>query len=88
MQVVLEIPDSYSLNNTTEELAKRVKLYAALFMFQSGQLSTGAACEFAGLDRYSFLEICKQHHIKIIDYDEDELENDFEHLKQSYANRC
>ena len=28
--------------------------HAALLMFQSGQLSRGAACEFAGIDIYDF----------------------------------
>ncbi len=83
MQVLVDVPDRYLLDTTTEELAGRFKLYTALLMFQAGQLSAGAACEFAGVDRYAFLSACKRHHITVIDYDEDELETDFEHLKKN-----
>jgi len=85
MQVLVNLPDRYLLDTTTEELARRFKLYTALLMFQSGQLSAGAACEFSGVDLYTFLAACKRHHINVIDYDEDELEADFERLKKSQS---
>ncbi|MCP4698917.1 MAG: hypothetical protein GY862_18995 [Gammaproteobacteria bacterium] len=40
-------------------LAQSVKLYSVLLFFQSAQLSRGAACEFAGVDIYTFLAACK-----------------------------
>ncbi len=82
MQVLLEVPDQYALEATSGDLAKRFKLYTALLMFQAGQLSAGAACELAGVDRYAFLAACKRHRIDAIDYDNDELEGDFEGLKK------
>jgi predicted HTH domain antitoxin len=82
MQVVVNIPDQYLLDIPVVEMEERLKLFTALLMFQKGQLSTGAACEFAGVDRYTFLSACKQHNIPAIDYDEEELEVDFEHLKK------
>ena len=57
-------------------------------MFQAGQLSAGAACEFADIDRYTFLSACKRHNIPVIDYDEDELEADFEYLKRRSKPSC
>lgn len=83
MQVVVNIPDQYFLDTTTVDVAGRLKLYSALLMFQTGQLSAGAACEFAGIDRYSFMAACKRHHINVIAYDEDELDVDFKNLKES-----
>ena len=85
MQVVVNVPDQYFLDTTTGEIADRLKLYTALLMFQTGQLSAGAACEFAGIDRYGFMSACKRHHINLINYDENELEVDFENLKISQA---
>jgi predicted HTH domain antitoxin len=85
MQVVVNIPDQYLLDTTIGEIAGRLKLYTALLMFQAGQLSAGAACEFAETDRYTFLAACKRHNIAVIDYDEDELEADFEQLKRTHA---
>jgi predicted HTH domain antitoxin len=90
MQVVLNIPDEYFLNTTIAEMTKYLKLYTALLMFQSGKLSAGAACEFAEVDRYTFLVACQQHHINVINYEEDDIEADLERLNQGkkYANCC
>ena len=52
-------------------------------MFQSGQVSAGGACEFAGVDRYQFLAECKKHNIPVVDYEEDEIEAELERLKRS-----
>ena len=85
MQVVVNVPDQYFLDMDVGEIARQLKLYTALLMFQTGQLSAGAACEFAEIDRYTFLKACKRHKIAVIDYDEDELEADFEKLKRTHA---
>lgn len=85
MQVVVNVPDQYLIDMDVGEIAKQFKLYTALFMFRAGQLSAGAACEFAEIDRYTFLEACKRHKIAVIDYDEDELEAEFEELKRTYT---
>lgn len=82
MEIVVNVPDEYLLNQTVIEMAERLKLYTALLMFQSGQLSAGAACEFAGVDRYTFFAACKRHNIAVIDYEEAELEADLERLKR------
>jgi predicted HTH domain antitoxin len=88
MQVVVNVPDQYSLDLSASELAGRLKLSAALLMFQAGQFSAGAACEFAGVDRYTFLEACRQHRINAMNYDPDELEADFAALTQGDAASC
>lgn len=49
-------------------------------MFQSGQISAGAACELAEIDWYTFLAACKRHHIATVDYDEQELDRDLDRL--------
>jgi predicted HTH domain antitoxin len=84
MQVVVNIPDQYLLDIPAGEMENRLKLSAALLMFQKGQLSAGAACDFADIDRYTFLAACKQYNIPVIDYNEDEFKANFEHLKRTY----
>jgi hypothetical protein len=54
MHLTLEIPDQYFRGQNQSQIARQIKLYAALLMFLSGQLSRGAACEFAGVDIYDF----------------------------------
>jgi hypothetical protein len=53
-------------------------------MFQSGQLSRGAACEFAGVDIYDFFTACKQHQISVINASEDSIEADVLRFQQRY----
>ncbi len=70
-------------------MEKYLKLYTALLMFQSGQLSAGAACEFAEVDRYTFLAACQRHRINVINYEEDEIEADLGRLNWgNHANCC
>jgi predicted HTH domain antitoxin len=59
MQLTLDIPDQYLQGQN--QTAQQIKLYAALLMFQSGQLSRGAACELAGIDIYEFFSACSIH---------------------------
>jgi predicted HTH domain antitoxin len=73
MQITLDIPDGHLKSQTASQLGQQLKLYAALFLFQTGQLSRGAACEFAGTDIYTFLEACKQYQIPVINYPASEL---------------
>ena len=82
MQIVLDVPERYLLTVDATEMANRLKLYGALLMFQTGQLSAGAACEFAGIDRYTFLNACKKHGITVLDYDEHELKEELELLRK------
>ncbi len=88
MDVIVQVPDQYLLDISAGELASKLKLSAALLMFRAGKFSAGAACEFAGVDRYTFLEACRQHDINTVDYDPDDLETDFAGLIQGDASSC
>jgi predicted HTH domain antitoxin len=77
MQLTLDIPDHcLPAQQDNVSLAQKAKLYTALLLFQSGQLSRGAACEFAGVDIYTFFSACKQYNIPVINTDEDDIEAD------------
>lgn len=84
MQLTLEIPDQYLQGLNQNKTAQQIKLYAALLMFQSGQLSRGAACEFAGVDIYDFFTACKLHHISVVNTTEDEIEADVLRLQNRF----
>ena len=87
MQLTLDIPDKFlpEDQDTKNSLTKQVRLYSALLLFQSGQLSRGAACEFAGVDIYTFLAACKKHNIPVVNFEPDELESDLTRFKQKHA---
>jgi len=53
-------------------------------MFQSGQISRGAVCEFAEVDIYDFLVACKKHGISSINTSADAIEDDILRFKQRH----
>ena len=73
MEITLEVPDQYLVDQGPMELAKRIKLYAALLMFQSDELSAGAAAELAEVDRFTFAAECQRHGIPLVDYPAEDL---------------
>jgi predicted HTH domain antitoxin len=84
MQLTLEIPDQYLQGQNLSQTAQQIKLYAALIMFQSGQLSRGAACEFAGIDIFDFFLACKQHRISSINTSVESIEADVLRFQQRH----
>ena len=85
MQLTLEIPDQYIRGQNQSQIARQIKLYSALLMFQSGQLSRGAACEFAGVDIYDFFLACKQHQISAINTPVESLEADVSRFQHRHT---
>jgi predicted HTH domain antitoxin len=80
MQIVIDVPERYLLDESAESAARRFKLYVAMMLFRSGKISAGAACELAAVDRYSFLAACKEHDVPAISYPAEELEAEAEWL--------
>jgi len=61
------------LNRTSEELARDVRLYAALMLFRMGKLSSGAAAEMAGVPRVTLLDLCAEYDIPVSQITGDDL---------------
>ena len=76
MQLTLQMPDIYFVDYPKENLAKRIKLFTALMMYRSEQVSAGAACEIAEIDRFTFQEECKKYNIPQIKYSYEEIEDE------------
>jgi predicted HTH domain antitoxin len=77
MQVSFSLPESQFVTESPEDVTKKIRLYAALGLYQSGELSIGAACELAGVDRYSFLDLCKNEGVILRTQTPEELEAEF-----------
>lgn len=63
MEITFSLPKKQFVTESPDEVAAKVRLYAALGMYQGGELSIGAACELAGIDRYFFAEIMMSDNI-------------------------
>jgi predicted HTH domain antitoxin len=83
MQITLSVPEQYLLAESASELGKRVALSAALLMGRSGEVSAGAAAEFAGIDRFTFALECQRHQIPVVDYDPTDLRAEFDALRRA-----
>ena len=84
MQLTLEIPNKYLVNQTPEELTYLLKLNTAIDLYKNGRLSASAAAEFVGdLDRYQFLYECKKRGVEPQTYESvEELQKEIEMLTQ------
>jgi len=81
MQVSFSLPESQFIAESPEDITKKIRMYAALGLYQAGELSIGAACELAGVDRYSFLDLCKAEGVTLHTQTPDDLEADLKKFK-------
>ena len=68
-----------------QQKQKKLKLYGAILLFQSGQLSRGSACEFSGVDIYTFLAACKKHKIPLSNIEPDDIEADLNRFNKLHS---
>jgi len=80
MQISFSLPESQFFAESPEVVTQKIRLYAALGLYQAGELSIGAASELAGVDRYEFLEVCKREGVTLHTQTPDELEADLKKL--------
>jgi predicted HTH domain antitoxin len=76
MKISFSLPESQFVTESPEEATRKIRMFAALGLYQAGEVSVGAASELAGLDRYEFLEVCKREGIVLRTQTPDELEED------------
>lgn len=76
MHISFSIPESQFIAESAEEATQKIRMFAALGLYQAGELSIGAASELAGMDRYDFLDFCKREGITLHTQTPEELEAD------------
>jgi predicted HTH domain antitoxin len=81
MEITLTIPDQYKVNYDPVELGKRLKLYAALLIFKSGEISAGAAAVLAEIDCFALAAECQKWEIPILNYSVEDLDSDLSALR-------
>lgn len=80
MQITLTLPEKQFIAENPATVAAKIQLFAALGLYQTGQLSLGAASELAQVDLYTFLSACRQYGFGLQTQTPDELEADFKQL--------
>jgi predicted HTH domain antitoxin len=81
MDVTISLPENLFLGDSAERVAAKIKRYAAIGLYQAGEFSVGAAAELAGLNRYAFLELCKQTDVILRTQTPEEIQSDFDDFK-------
>jgi predicted HTH domain antitoxin len=78
--LTIYVPESLQqqLNRTPEELARDIRLYAALMLFRLGKLSSGAAAELAGVPRVLFFDLCTEYGIPVSQITPEELREEIQ----------
>jgi len=76
MLISFSLPESQFVAETPEAVTQKIRAYAALGLYQAGELSIGAASELAGVDRYEFLDLCKREGVTLHTQTPEELEAD------------
>ena len=77
MQISFSLPENQFITESPEEATRKIRMFAALGLYQAGELSIGAASELAGMDRYSFLDFCRQEGVTLQTQTPEELEAEF-----------
>jgi predicted HTH domain antitoxin len=76
MQISFSLPETQFVTESPEEATRKIRMFAALGLYQAGEVSVGAASELAGLDRYEFLDFCKREGVVLRTQTPEELEAD------------
>jgi len=81
MLLTIDLPDSFQLYNR-ESLLTDIRLSIALMFFQQKKISVGKAVQISNLSIYEFQKECQKNKIPIVDYEPDELKEEFNLLKK------
>ena len=76
-ELTIQYPESLerAMRVTKVEMEHHLRLMAALKMFELGNITSGMAAELAGMSRIDFFEACGRYHVSILNYPEDEIDN-------------
>jgi predicted HTH domain antitoxin len=82
MAITISLPDEV-LSGDDKDIARNILEQVALEGFKSGQLSTAQVRRILGFEsRFQVHEFLATHDVPWVDYDEDELQREFETLKK------
>ena len=83
VQAVIDISEDLYLSLscfgvTKEKIVSESRKFLALKYFQEKLLSAGKAAELSGLSKQDFIEYLSVNNVPVIDYDDDEMNREFE----------
>lgn len=78
--MTFEYPDAWlaAMGTDAEHFARDAKLASAMKLFEVGRFTSGQAAQFAGVSRKDFLLSCHQWGVNSVNWDDAELEAEFQ----------
>ena len=78
--VTLELPEDVfsALRKSPIEFARELRLAAAIYWYQRGQISQEKAAEIAGIDRTDFLAALARENVNVFSVDIEDLKREIE----------
>ncbi len=78
MGIEVSFPEEllYALRLDREEFRRRALVYVLGKLYEEGVISGGLAANILGCDRWEFYRLLSEHGFNVIDYPEDELEEE------------
>ena len=73
MQIAIELPNDFVAFQAVPEIRQEISTSYALWLFQRERVTLAKAAELAGVDLYTFMAICKENRIAVIDISREEL---------------
>lgn len=75
MQLTLDMPEAAfaTLHQAPDELAKELRIAAAVKWYEIGRVSQGRGAEIAGLSRAAFIDALSSYRVSPMQYTEQEL---------------
>jgi predicted HTH domain antitoxin len=80
VKVVLNMSEEVlsTRRKSPQEFGQEIRLAAAIFWYQRGEISQEKASQIAGLNRRDFLAVLAHHNIDVFQVDFDDLEKELE----------
>lgn len=89
MQTIsIELPEKIfsSLRKDPQELAKEMRIIAAIKWYEIGEISQKNASEIAGLSRLEFINILAHYRVSTFQYTPDEIAEELASVNQESSN--
>ena len=82
--LAIKYPDSVlaTLNLSPETFEQEAKIALAVKLYEMGRLTSGQAAELAGIPRVSFLLSCQRYGAATVEWDQEELQDEFSDREQ------
>ena len=80
MQITIDLPEPLIKFESIASIQADMKLSYALWLFKQQKVTLSKAAELAGLDMYSFMKLCHQNDVPVINLTPEALDAELEGL--------